>query len=283
MKRWICLILAVFALVLAVGCERQENQPYDAGAKLSVHFIDVGQGDSTLMESNGEFILIDAGEAEYGEKILSYIKKLGAQKLKYAIVTHPHSDHYGGMRTVISGLDTESFITAKTDCGDFSWIKLLKAADTLGVNEIDAQVGDTYSFGEATLTILAPNASGYNGYNNYSVVTRVDCGDIRFLITGDAEEESEEDMIAAGADLKADVLKCGHHGSSNACTPQFLSAADPSYAVISCGKGNDYGHPHKETLQRLDEMGCEVFRTDTMGTIVATTDGRELTFSTSTK
>lgn len=280
MKRWLCLILAVAALVFATGCEFFGAKRYDDDSKLRVHFIDVGQGDATLLESNGDFVLIDAGELDYAEKVVSYIKKQGADRLKYAVVTHPHYDHFGGMRTVINKVDTENFITVETDCDTFSWIKLLKAVDTLGINYLDACVGDTYRFGEATLTILAPNSSGYEDYNNYSVVTRVDCGEISFMLTGDAEKESEEEMIAAKAQLKADVLKCGHHGSINACTPEFLSAVEPSYAIISCGENNDYGHPHQETLQKLEETGCEILRTDTMGTIVASTDGKELTFST---
>ena len=280
MKRLVCLMLALATLLTVAGCMRSDTEQFHTDAKLRVHFIDVGQGDSILLESNGEFVLIDAGELDYGERVLSYIRKQGADKLKYVIATHPHYDHYGGIRTVITMIDTENFITAETDCDTFSWLKLLKAVDTLGINYIDAEVGDTYSFGEASFTILAPRSGGYEGYNNYSVVTRVDCGGVRFLLTGDAAQESESEMVEAGADLKTDVLKCGHHGSSDACSTAFLKMAEPSYAVISCGENNDYGHPHKETVQKLDAMGCEILRTDTMGTIVASTDGKELDFST---
>ena len=282
MKKLLCWILTLTMLVTVTSCEWFGPEKYYVGediAKLIVHFIDVGQGDSALLESDGEFVLIDAGERDYGDKVLNYIKNRGADELKYVIATHPHSDHIGGMKTVINGIDAENFITVETDCSTYTWTKLLTAVDNNDINYIDAEVGDTYTFGEATFTIMGPLSDSYNGYNNYSVVTKVECGDVSFMLTGDAEKESEYEMVAAGEDLSADVLKCGHHGSSTSNTAKFLKAVNPAYAVISCGKNNDYGHPHKETMQKLNALGCDIFRTDTMGTIVACTDGKALTFS----
>lgn len=283
MKKLLSLLLTLSMLFSLVGCELfspKEKEIADDDAKLKVHFIDVGQGDCTLLESGGEFVLIDAGEKEMGSTVLKYIKSRDADSLKYVIATHPHSDHIGGLARVINGIDTENFITVETDQNTSTWRNVLKAVDQNDVNYIDAKVGDKYTFGEATFTVLAPHSDNYNGYNNYSVVTMVQCGDIRFLLTGDAEKESEKEMLDAGTDLRADVLKCGHHGSSTSSTASFLKAVDPSYAIISCGKNNDYGHPHKETLKKLKLLGCTYLRTDTMGTIVARTDGKYLSFST---
>ncbi len=283
MKKVLSLILALILLLLTAGCETPTPKLLELlldYVPLRVHFIDVGQGDSTLLESNGEFVLIDAGEKEYGGKVLDYIKDRGAKSLKYVIATHPHTDHIGGMKKVIDGIDTDHFITAETDQRTSTWLNVLKAVDKNDVNYLDAKPGDTYRFGAASFTILAPLSDHYEGYNNYSVVVMVQYGKIRFLLTGDAEKESETEMLASGADLSADVLKCGHHGSSTSSTAKFLKAVNPAYAVISCGKNNDYGHPHKETLQKLKLMKCTYLRTDTVGTIVASTDGEHLSFDT---
>lgn len=283
MKKLLSFLLSLVILLSTAGCDiltPKEQEIADDNALLKVHFIDVGQGDGILLESKGEFVLIDAGEKEYGDTVLKYIKKRNAKSLKYVIATHPHSDHIGGLAKVINGIDTENFITVETDQSTRTWLNVLKAVDKNDVNYIDAEVGSTYSFGEASFTILAPLSDNYNGYNNYSVVTMVECGDIRFLMTGDAEKESEKEMLEAKEDLRADVLKLGHHGSSTSSTAAFLKAVNPAYAIISCGKNNDYGHPHKETIKKLKLMGCTYLRTDTMGTIVAATDGEHLSFST---
>lgn len=282
MKRLFCVILTLMILLLSASCSKKPDKPPtgdEANAKLIVHFLDVGQGDSILLESDDDFVLIDGGERDCGDEVADYIIDRGCDELKYVIATHPHTDHAGGLRKVITEITTENFITVETDCATNTWTKLLKAVDSENINYIDAGVGDTYSFGSASFTILAPNSDSYDGYNNYSVVTKVTCGDISFMMTGDAEKESEYEMVASGMDLRADVLKCGHHGSSTSTTAKFLKAVNPSYAVISCGKNNEYGHPHKETMQKLNTLGCEILRTDEMGTIVAYTDGTALTFS----
>lgn len=284
MKKLISLLLILAVAFTAAACTTELKTPKQAELDprlegLKVHFIDVGQGDSTLLESDGEYVLIDAGEFEYGETVRDYILSCGAERLKYIIATHPHSDHIGGIRAVLDAFETEDFITVETDCDTYGWTKTLKKVETLGVNYIDAVVGDRYTFGGASFTILAPNGGGYDGYNNYSVAVKAEYGDVSFMLTGDAERESEFEMLENGLDLSADVLKCGHHGSSDATSLGFLKAVDPAYAVISCGKDNEYGHPHTETLALLDLLGCEYLRTDERGTIVAATDGTHLRFN----
>lgn len=280
MKRLLCVLSALTLALFICSCARsQASLPAgNAEAKLTVHFIDVGQGDCTLLESDDEFVLIDAGERDYGNAVLRYIGNRGADELKYMIATHPHSDHIGGLRTVLNGVDTENFITVSCDCETYTWEKLLRAVDQNHVNYIEAEAGKTYSFGEASFTIMGPLSTDYESYNNLSVVTKVTCGDISFLITGDAERGSEYEMVDAGEDLSADVLRCGHHGSSDASSDKLLKVVNPAFAVASCGVYNDYGHPHIETVAKLKAMGCPLLRTDQMGTIVAYTDGRSLRF-----
>lgn len=245
---------------------------------LTVHFIDVGQGDCTLLVCNGEYMLIDAGEREYGNHVVDYLKAQGAGRLRYVIATHPHSDHVGGLAEVLRDIPCDTFITVETDQTSRTWTEVLCEADEADVEYIDAEVGDVYTLGAGAFTILAPASDDYEGYNNYSVVTRFVYGKTSFLFTGDAERRSENEMLASGLTLSSDVLKCGHHGSSTSSSAKFLKAVRPTSAVISCGVDNEYGHPHKETLEKLALLGTAVYRTDQQGTIVARSDGKTITF-----
>ena len=246
---------------------------------LAVHYIDVGQGDSILLESKGSFVLIDAGETEYGPVVCEYLKAVGADALDYVIATHPHSDHIGGLADVINSYECENFITKETDSQTKTWMNVLTAVDKNDVNYIDANVSDTYSFGEAQFEILGPISDNYEDYNDYSVIVKATCGDTSFLFTGDAEKTSEKEMISSGADLSADVLKVGHHGSTTSSSKDFLDAVAPDYAVISCGKDNEYGHPHKETMQELSRRGITTYRTDELSSIIAYSDKENITFT----
>ncbi len=284
MKRYITMLIAVIIAVILASCalvSPKEAARAKINGEMTAHFIDVGQGDSILLESKGEYVLIDAGEFDYGDTVLSYIKDLGAKSVKYVIATHPHLDHAGGLRTVINNIRTENFITTETDSDTSTWTKLLKAVDELNINYIDAKVGDTYSFGSSEFTIMGPVSDSYEGYNGYSVVVKAVCGDISMLLTGDAEILNEKEMLDAGEDLSADLLKCGHHGSSNATCTRFLQAVDPAFAVITCGKSNEYGHPHKQTKEKLELLGCPYYTTADCGTITASTDGKSLSLSSS--
>ncbi|MBQ0097591.1 MAG: MBL fold metallo-hydrolase [Oscillospiraceae bacterium] len=286
-KKLSALFLAVIFVLSLCSCdysfsdtqsdiipEQSENAP------LSVHFIDVGQGDSILLESNGEFVLVDAGESDYGSTVVNYIKSQNADTLKYVIATHPHSDHCGGLTKVINKLGCENFITVETDQSTKTWTNVLKAVDKADANYIDAKVGETYSFGESSFEIMAPLSDNYEGYNNYSVVIKATYKDTSFLLMGDAEKQSEKEMLKAKEDISADVIKLGHHGSSSSSSKEFLKAVNPDYAVISCGKDNDYGHPHKETIQTLSKLSIPYFETDIDGTIVACSNGTDIKFYT---
>lgn len=251
-----------------------------AEGEVRVHFIDVGQGDSMLIEGSGESVLIDAGENDKGDEVLAYLAQAGIKKLDFAIGTHPHSDHIGGMDTVIEGIpvgkllmpDVPDSIVPTTR----TYLSMLDAAEEQGTEIFFAYPGDTYTVCGGILSVLGP-VEDYKDLNNESLVMRFDFGETAFLFTGDQEADAEEDLLASGVEVSADVLKIGHHGSSTSTSKAFFDAVSPSIAVIECGEGNDYGHPHRETRELLEKAGIEAYRTDLNGNIVVSSDGKSLT------
>ena len=245
--------------------------------ELRVSFIDVGQGDSEFIElPNGETLLIDAGTNETGADVVNYIESLGYSSIDYVVGTHPHEDHIGGLDDVIRTFDIGSVYMPKVTADTKTFEDVLDAVDEKGLTINTAKAGVTLVDGDRlSVKMLAPVLDEYDNTNDYSAVIKVVYGDTSFLFTGDAEEYAES--LITG-DVDSDVLKVGHHGSSTSTGEAFLERVSPSYAVISCGLGNSYGHPHTETIEKLG--GIPVFRTDEMGTIVATSDGSEISFRT---
>lgn len=277
------LILALFlagcsGIAASNGKSREAASKTASGADLKVHFIDVGQGDSTLIEKDGHYMLIDAGERDQGQAVVSYLKEQGVKTLDYVIGTHPHSDHIGGLEAVIQAFDIETVIMPEKAHTTKMYERLLDAIEEKNLKITLPKPGTSYDLGSATFQILAPNGDYGDALNNWSVGIRVDYGNNSFVLCGDAEKEAEKDMIANGLSLKADVLKVSHHGSSTSSSEAFIDLVNPRYAVISCGKNNDYGHPHKETLELLQKKNINVLRTDQLGTIVAVSDGTDVTF-----
>ncbi len=250
------------------------------GGAVNVHFIDVGQGDSTLIESDGHYMLIDAGENNQGDTVIEYLQSQNVTTLDYVIGTHPHSDHIGGLDLVIDTFDVGKVILPPKEHTTKTFEDLLDAIAGKGLKITKPVVGDIYELGSASFQILAPNKDYDDDLNNWSVGVRLVYGDTAFLFTGDAESDAEADIISNGLALQADVLKAGHHGSRTSSSDEFLDAVSPSYAVIECGAGNTYGHPHKETIAKLKERNITVFRTDTQGNLIASTDGNEITWIT---
>lgn len=291
MKRLISLIItSLLVCIFLSGCIEPEkasiiNRSIDKESSgLIVHFIDVGQGDSILLESKGEFALVDGGEYSERQVVVSYLSNQGVKDLDFIISTHPHSDHCGSLSEVIRNFPVETLICPNTDYESPSWEYVLDAADERGVSYTTPEPYDTYTLGDATITILSPASdSVYSNVNDYSVVCKVSYGNTSFMLTGDAEKLVEKQLIRDGFDLSADVLKCGHHGSSTSSCTEFFDAVNPSAAIISCGKDNDYGHPHKETLAELKERNIPYWRTDTDGTIIAASDGESIYISTETQ
>ena len=248
-----------------------------------VHFIDVGQGDSILIENGEESFLIDAGENDNGDEVLAYLDALGIRKLDIAVGTHPHSDHIGGLDTVLRSVPAkevwqpdlpESVIPTTRTYED-----LMDAIDSCGAKDYIVGPGDAVDLCGGRFEVLGP-VKAYTDLNDASLVIRFTYGDMSFLFTGDMEKTAEADLLASGANVKADVLKMGHHGSSTSTGAAFADAVDADYYVIQCGAGNDYGHPHREIKAFLEEEGAPYWRTDEDGSVVMTCDGRSVTVST---
>lgn len=250
-----------------------------SAGQMQVHFIDVGQGDAALIACDGHYMLIDAGNNDKGTTVQSYLMSQGVEKLDYVIGTHPDADHIGGLDVVIYKFDCDTIIMPDVANDTRTYDDVVQAMKSKGYQTTYPVVGETYTLGGAIFTIVAPNADYGNDMNDWSVGVLVQNGNNRFLFTGDAEEKAEEDILNNGIDISADVYAAAHHGSKTATSQAFLDKVSPTYVVISAGEGNKYGHPHAEVLNRLRAAGISVFRTDEQGTIVATSDGNDITWN----
>lgn len=286
------IVVLVLAIVSAVATnydeimsDESETQQTSAqtDANFAVHFVDVGQGDCTLVESNGEYLLIDAGENGHETEVLNYLRLMNIEKLDYIIVTHQHSDHIGGMPEVLAEFECDNLImprlTKEQTPTNSTYKAFLKAVQSSEAKVISAKPGLSYALGGATFEILGPVTDDAEDINSMSAVTKITYGESSFLITGDAETEEELEIIDNGADLDCDVLRAGHHGSSTSSCKDFLNAVTPEICVISCGADNDYGHPHDKAVNRIKKHTEEIYRTDICGSIVMTSDGEKIDIS----
>lgn len=239
---------------------------------MEVHFIDVGQGDATLIKCGEYSMLVDAGDDSKGTMIQNYLTKQGVTRLDYLILTHPDADHIGGAPVIITKFDIDKVFLSNYEKDNKTYLKLIQALDNKNISYSTPAVGSVYDLGNASFTILGPCAS-YSNPNDSSIALLLQNGKNRFLFTGDAEENAEIDMTQTGIDISADVYQVGHHGSSSSSSKAFMEEVAPAYAVISCAEDNSYGHPHAETLNTLRSMGIQVFRTDEQGSVVAESDG----------
>ena len=250
-----------------------------------VHFLDTGQSDCILILTEESTVLIDAGTSDQSGVITDYLDAQGVETIDLLIATHPHADHIGAMTDVLQDFEVKEFLMPDIP-DEFQpttrlWEKLLTAVDEEGCAVTTAAPGREYSLGGGcVLTVLGPVGDYGDDYNNWSVVTRLVCGETSFLFMGDAEKDAENDIMSTGAELDSDVLKVGHHGSSTSSGKDFVAAVSPDDAVILCGAGNDYGHPHPETTELLEGMGVQIYRTDLDGTVVMKTDGGTIAVST---
>jgi competence protein ComEC len=284
----ILLLIAVGLIVSTVYELRDETVEYAGNKpvsvsdeKLTVHFIDVGQGDSELIVYGKKAMLIDAGETEYGETVVSYLHNLGITKLEYIIATHPHSDHIGGLAEVIENFEVGKIITPKLPeemtPTTRVYERFIDAVAAKGYKLTAASAGDKFKLGGVDFIVLSPDKNAdFSDLNDYSVVIRLVYKDSSWLFTGDAEKPAEEAMVLSGEDLRSDILKVGHHGSGNSSTEEFLAAVEPRWAVIEVGAGNSYNHPTDEAVKRI-EAYAKIFRTDNDGTIIFETDGEVIT------
>lgn len=260
------------------------SAPAQVEGDLLVHFIDVGQGDCTLIQTETKNVLVDAGERGNGNTILGYLDRQKVGRLDLVVATHPHSDHIGSMPDVLREIETAELLFGRVPDKLIPTTRiyetLLDVVTEKDIPVAEAAPGMQYDLGNgAQMTVLGPISEDVSDLNNTSVVFRLDYGETSFLFTGDAEKESEEEILASAfrRQLQADVLKLGHHGSSTSTTQEWLNAVSPDMAVALMGADNDYGHPHRETLQKLQKAGIKLYRSDLNGTVVMGSDGKTLT------
>lgn len=246
---------------------------------LTVHFIDVGQADCILLECDNAYAMIDGGYPGTSDKVIDYLEELGVQRLNLMVGTHPHGDHIGGLPDVLAAVQVDNVWFSEMPYVNSTVTSFVDAVHNEGLVPYRPEPGTVFQLGDATITVLGPVKSQYEDVNDLSLVLMVQYGDVRFLFTGDMESIAEHDLIDSGADLKADVLKVGHHGSYSSTSYVFLREVAPTYAVISVGAANDYGHPHDGPMSRLRDADVTIYRTDKMYTIVAVTDGEKIEFT----
>ncbi len=248
--------------------------------QLEVHYIDVGQGDCSLIICDGQTMLIDAGENGHEIEVLNYLRMQNIEKLDYIIASHQHTDHIGGLPEVLDEFGAVNLImprlTKEQTPTNTTYTAFLDSIKNSGANVIASKVGASYTLGSATFEILGPVTDDAEDINNMSVVVKMTYGENTFLFTGDAEKEEEREIIETGANLDCDVLKVGHHGSGTSSGMKFLDAVTPEICVIQVGADNDYGHPHENIIERLEEYTPDIYRTDLCGDIIITSDGVNL-------
>ena len=248
-------------------------------SSFAVHFIDVGQADSILILSNGKSMLIDGGNVADSSLVYSYLRSHGVSHLDYVVCTHAHEDHVGGLSGALSYASVGKVYSPVTTYSSKAFQNFVKKVEARGTSLTVPTPRESFMLGDASVKILGP-LKAYDDPNDTSIVLRVTYGTLSFLFTGDMETKAEADLLDAGVDLRATVLKVGHHGSSTSSSYRFLKAVAPRYGVISVGVDNDYGHPHEEILSRYRDADVTLYRTDLQGDIICKSeDGKTLSFT----
>ena len=277
------IITIVYGLYLSemdstLSTDKTQGVFNETSSNLVVKVLDVGQADSILIENNKEYMLIDAGNNEDGEKLVKYFEQARITNFKYVIGTHPHEDHIGGLDDVINNFKIETIYMPDVITTTKTFVDVLDAMDSNKITYKVPKIGDELMLGDALVKVLYVGSDGKE-LNNSSIVLKLVFGKNCFIFTGDAEERVEDTIIKSGLDISCDVLKVGHHGSRYSTTDEFLSKVNPKYAVISVGENNSYNHPEDIIIKRLKDNDIEIHRTDLEGTIVITTDGENINFS----
>ncbi|MGE7121860.1 ComEC/Rec2 family competence protein [Peribacillus sp. NPDC046944] len=277
MKKLKVILVAVLCLTLFTGIQSTEA----AASNVKVHFINVGQGDSILIQTGNENILIDAGGKGKGDDVVAYLKKQKVKTLNAVVSTHPDADHIGGLAYVINNLKVKAVYAPKVSHTTQAYKDFLKAVKKKGLKIKKAKTGVviTTKAKNTSLKFLAPVKDYKKDLNNWSAVLLLKHNKKSFLFTGDAEEKSEKDMLAKKVVPSVDVLKVGHHGAKTSSSSAFIKKAKPKYAIISVGK-NGYGHPTSTVVKRLNSIKAKIYRTDKSGNIIFTSTGTKLTVKT---
>lgn len=267
--RFLCVFILCAFSILPGGAE---------DGLLTIYFVDVGQADSTIITCDEDVLMIDGGNAADSRLIYSLLRNtLGIQHIDYMIATHPHEDHVGGLAAALNACSVDVLLTPVLDYDTKAFHSMMKYAQAQETEIKVPKPGDSFRVGSAEVDILGP-LKEYSNTNDLSIVCKITCGHTSFLFGGDAEWEAEHDLVESGVNLSADVLKVNHHGSNTSTSYVFLREVMPTYAIISVGADNSYGHPSDEVLSRLQDAGAIIMRTDQLGTIKCVSDGKSIVF-----
>nr|WP_253289296.1 ComEC/Rec2 family competence protein [Clostridium sp. MSJ-8] len=273
MKKILAFVLLFFA-IFTISCNKE---PYVEN-NLIVHYINVGQGDSTLIQFNGKNLLIDAGTRENVSNLIKYIDSYNIHSFDYVIATHPHDDHIGGMAQVINKYSIDNFYMPQVNYSGKIYEDMIDALKlkNIKIKTINPSTPSINLGKDISFSVFSPNNKIYENTNNYSPIIKIQYKKISFLFTGDAETEVEEEVLSRNYNLNSDVIKIGHHGSNTSTSVNFLQKVNPSIAIISVGKDNEYSHPNKEILDLLSKYKITYFRTDIDDTIILYSDGYKI-------
>lgn len=261
----------------------QIEAPENVEGVLTLTMIDVGQADCFLFEQNGMTALVDCGTRHDGDDVLKFLEEKGITKLDYLFGSHPHDDHMGGMQEIIMNIEVGKIIIpdAEEEKVTSEWYTLLLKEMLNGDYKVEySKEGALYELGDAKIQILTQLTEYKSDLNNYSAIMKVSFGEMDIIMTGDAETIVEEAALSSGVNLDAEILKAGHHGSHTSSSAEFLDSISPEYVLISVGLGNKHEHPIKSTMDKYEERGIEVYRTDESGTVVATITSNSVSFNT---
>ena len=277
--------LVIFLLILLAtwfleSVPEQSDVELPSGSYLRVDYVDVGQADFIVVECDGVYMTIDGGNVADSQLVYSYLQERGIDEVETVVVTHAHEDHCGGVSAILNAVTAGKVYCPVTEYDTKAFRNVVSAAQAQGLEITVPVVGEMFTLGTAQVQVIGP-VKAYKDTNDTSIVLRLTFGERTFLFTGDAETTSEYDIMDAGFDVSADVLKVGHHGRSTSTSYLWLRTVAPTYAVISSNRTEepDYNHPHEEVVSRLRDEDAIVYRTDLQGTITCITDGREIAFT----
>lgn len=275
--KFILILLAIISITFTYtiyNSSIKASLVFPSKDKLLIHYIDVDQGDAILIQFNDKNLLIDSGPEN--KRALSYLKKQNVKKLDYVVATHPHDDHIGSMSSIIKSFSVGRFYAPKVTSNTDAFKDMVSALNQKQLKISPVTSETKLDLSKDLYCYIIPPSTNYDNLNNYSLVIKLAYGNTSFLFSGDAEVLREEEILSKGYNINADVIKIGHHGSKSSTSQKYLDEVNPKAAIISCGKGNDYGHPHKETLLKLKEKGIITFRTDVHKTVVLESDGNKI-------
>ena len=241
--------------------------------KLKIYYIDVGQADSILIQNENEFMLIDAGNNNDGPLLVKYFQSLNIKDFKYVVGTHPHEDHIGGLDDIITNFNIGTIYIPDAITTTKTFEDLLNSIEKKNMTFTVPKIDSTFNLGKANVKVIY-TGTDTKDLNNTSIVLKMSFGSTTYLFTGDATSTTEKKILIK--DISADVLKVGHHGSNYSSTDKFLNKVNPKYAIISVGKNNIYSHPATKTIDKLNKLNIKIYRTDELGTIILTSDGKNI-------